>query len=173
MAREKKRKAERPEIELYMYSLNQEFPASKGHAHFLKRHSETKPDLSRELVRVDAVESQIYNRLRPEVNDWSVQWISNEWIENHTKAAGVGIRSEFDPFLNVRVREEDFGAIIFEPTTDRVFKVNKAGLRLFEEMRESYRAGARDLRKFKTEEFAAEDVARFTAFLHGAGLWTL
>jgi hypothetical protein len=164
-------KPERPTIELYMYSLNQEFPAEKGHAAFLERRSTTKPDVAHNLVNVHQVESQVFNRLRQDVNDWSVQWVSNEWIENHTKAAGVGIREEIDPMVNARLREEDFGGILFEPTSDRVYKLNRAGLSLFKELRERYQRGERDLSQMKIARFDEKEVADFVAFLHSAGLW--
>lgn len=41
----------RPEIELYLYSMNQEFPVGKGHNTFLKRHSEVMEDVNGKLIR--------------------------------------------------------------------------------------------------------------------------
>lgn len=160
---------EEPRIELYMYSLNQEFPREKGHTHFLKNMSELKADVSGKLAQIDQVEGQVFKLRVPD--DWSVQWISNEWIENHTKAVGVGIREEFDPMLRARLREEDFGGILFEPTSDRVFRLNQPGYKLFSELREYYSSGNKDLSKFKSRSADPESVRRFVAYLEGAGLW--
>ena len=52
---------ESPHIELYMYSLNQEFPAGKGHVTFLKKRSELVVDeKTGKLFTVQEVESQVY-----------------------------------------------------------------------------------------------------------------
>jgi hypothetical protein len=53
---------ESPHIELFMYSLNQEFPASKGHVTFLKKRSELRVDeKTGELFTLQEVESQVYS----------------------------------------------------------------------------------------------------------------
>ena len=162
-------KQDEPTIELYMYSLNQEFPRKKGHTTFLKRMNEVKQDLRGKLTEIATVESQVFKVNLPA--DWSVQWISNEWIENHTKAAGMGILDEVsDPMLRARLREEDFGAILFEPTSDRVFRLNRTGYRLYQQLREFYSKGNRDLAKFSGSA-NSEPVRRFIAYLEGAGLW--
>ena len=52
---------ESPHIELYMYSLNQEFPAGKGHVTFLKKRSELLVDeKTGKFFTVQEVESQVY-----------------------------------------------------------------------------------------------------------------
>ena len=162
---------ELPKIELYMYSLNQEFPTGEGHAKYLKRHAEMKPDASGRLVSLEAAESQVFGTVSQHATDWSVQWISNEWVTNHTKAAGVGIREDIDPMLNAVLREEDFGAILFEPLSDRVFRLNRAGRALFEEMRDHYKANKRSFARFKSAKFKKEESDAFLAFMKGAGLW--
>ncbi|MFF0827891.1 hypothetical protein ACFYU8_13525 [Brevibacillus sp. NPDC003359] len=162
------KKVEPPRIELYMYSLNQEFPVGKGHASFLKRHSEVKADVTGDLMGIETVESEVF---RLPVMDWSVQWISNQWITNYTKLAGMGLREDVDPMYTAIVRKEDFGAILFEPRSDRVFKLNKSGLALYYELRIAYQRGNRDFENFTSELFSEHDVACFVAFLKGAGLW--
>ncbi len=59
------RHEESPHIELFMYSLNQEFPADKGHTTFLKRRSEVHVDVrnSRACI-LQEVESQVFSRNR-------------------------------------------------------------------------------------------------------------
>ena len=56
---------EPPHIELFMYSLNQEFPVDKGHTTFLKRRSEARVDLkSGRSCAYREVESQVFSRNR-------------------------------------------------------------------------------------------------------------
>ena len=161
---------ERPSIELFMHSLNQEFPAEKGHEFFLRRRGSTVEALGRkELERVEQVETEVF---RKRAGDWSVQWISNEWIENHTKAAGMGIREVINPMDRVIVREEDFGGIVFEPTSDQVFRVNQPGLKLFNALREQHQEGRTDFADVEIEGFDPGDVRDFVGYLEGAGLWT-
>jgi hypothetical protein len=58
---------EPPQIELFMYSLNQEFPVGKGHAAFLKKRSELRVDeKTGELFTLQEVESQVYSKNRIE-----------------------------------------------------------------------------------------------------------
>jgi hypothetical protein len=159
---------QRPAIELFMYSLNQEFPVGKGHGHFLRRMATTKPDAAGRLQRLEQVESEVF---RLPAGDWAAQWLSNEWIENHTQAAGIGLQEEIDPMERAILREEDFGGLLFDPQSDRVFRLNHAGYRLFEEMRGAYQQGSRDLHAHVSEQFDAADVKHFAAYLEGAGIW--
>jgi hypothetical protein len=56
---------ESPHIELFMYSLNQEFPADKGHTTFLKRRSEVHADVrNSRICTLREVESQVFSRNR-------------------------------------------------------------------------------------------------------------
>ena len=56
---------ESPHIELFMYSLNQEFPADKGHTTFLKRRSESYVDAQNSRIcLLREVESQVFSRQR-------------------------------------------------------------------------------------------------------------
>jgi hypothetical protein len=58
---------EPPHIELFMYSLNQEFPVGKGHSTFLKKRTELRVDeKTGELFTLQEVESQVYSRYRRE-----------------------------------------------------------------------------------------------------------
>lgn len=135
-----------PSIELYMYSLNQEFPVKKGHATYLKRYSELKPSTRGDLTLNSAIEEQVYrigqDGPHAEVPpDWSVQWLSNRWIQNTEQAFDQAAVIDPAPLRNLIVREEEFGAIVFDPGNDRVYKVNPAGLNLINQMREQARAG--------------------------------
>ena len=166
-------KSDEPSLELYMYSLNQEFPVKKGHATYLKRYSELKPDLRGRVTLNASVESQVFQLDRDLAidvpNDWSAQWLENRWIENHTKAAGMGIREEFDPLRNILIREEDFGAIVFEPSSDRVYKVNHAGLKLLRQMQDQARDG-KSFADMRLDGFSADQVAAFSGAMRAAGL---
>lgn len=170
MATKKTNKGQ-PKIELYMYSLNQEFPVKKGHESFLKRLTEVKPDVSGKLTKVATVESQVYNLKDKIANDWSAQWVSNQWIENHTQAAGVGIREYGDPMLTAILREEDFGAILFEPGSDRVFKLNREGAELFNAVRKQYVQTEGKWTQQGLAGFSVEQVTLFVDYLKAAGLW--
>jgi hypothetical protein len=163
-------KNEKPSIELYMYSLNQEFPVGKGHSNFIKRLSEMKQDLSGSLVNIETAESQIFAK-NPKANDWAAQWISNEWITNWTKTLGMEFREDLDPLRNIIIREEDFGGIVFDPLSDRVYKVNKAGLKLFKEIQKYYIKESKKMKDFSSKNFKKDECEQFLSFLKGAALW--
>ena len=159
-----------------MYSLNQEFPVGKGHQSFLKRYSEMQQDLTGKLVVQAGVEAQVFNvndKLASVPRDWSAQWLSNQWVENHTQAAGVGIRIQGDPLVNSILREEDFGAILFDPGSDRVFKLNKPGAALFKALREGAGKNQATFAPKAMAGFDKEVVTQFVNYLKAAGLWTL
>lgn len=71
-----------------------------------------------------------------------------------------------DPFENIKIREEDFGGILYNVQSDTVYRVNHSGFRLFNDLRAEYRGGKQDLRTFKSPDFRAEDVKRFVDYLH-------
>jgi hypothetical protein len=163
-----------------MYSLNQEFPVGKGHETYLKRFSELQQDLTGALVERNQVEGQVFrvNQLTENLavpRDWSAQWLENRWITNHTKAAGVGRRPELDPLRTAILRQEDFGAIVFEPRTDRVYKLNRTGAAMFEHLQALHRAGDGTIKI--TEEtrgdFTPEEFDSFVHQLKIMGLWSL
>jgi hypothetical protein len=155
-----------PEIELYLYSLNQEFPVSKGHASFLKTNSEFYPDKTGKIAAVKQVAGQVF---RTAADDWSVQWVSNEWVENYTYYPGGALVEQGDPLLSAIMRQEDFGGIIFDRLNDRIYKVNQPGFELFRDIQKAHAEG--QLGSFRHERFATEDVRTFMAFLKGAGVW--
>lgn len=76
-----------------------------------------------------------------------------------------------DPFENVKIREEDFGGILYDAQSDAVYRVNHSGFRLFNELRDGYRKGKRDLRTFESRDFRPEDVKRFVDYLHEQAIW--
>ena len=197
-----------------MYSLNQEFPAGKGHVTFLKKRSELVVDeKTGKFFTLQEVESQVYftgRDERPRTGQTSGsprrRWryrlplraavlprkISQErlrlrGLQNGCKTGGWlnGFRirptsthewhtltaSWSDPLLNIKIREEDFGGILYNPITDMVYKVNRPGFLLFTEIQEAYRNCMRDLRAFKSTNFRAEDVARFVEYLREQRIW--
>ncbi|WP_338822542.1 hypothetical protein WDM22_00635 [Bradyrhizobium septentrionale] len=164
------RSDQKPTIELYMYSLNQEFPAGKGHETYLKRHSELQKDITGSLILKAGAEAQVFKTERDAKlpADWAAQWLENRWIENHTKAAGVGTRQASDPLRGAIIREEDFGAILFEPTSDRVYKLNKAAALLVKALRESGQTAGQPKR---ISGFSTDIVDEFVSALRVAGLW--
>jgi hypothetical protein len=159
-------KKERPEIELYLYSINQEFPVEKGHATFLKRHSETSPDINGKLVGIEEVARHTY---KTKVTDWPAQWIHNQWVENWTKTGGAEFGTPIDRLGNLILRKEDFGGIVLDPVADEVYRVNKPGLILLEEILSSHKRGK--LKDFKSKKYKAGEIEHFIYFLKGAGLW--
>ena len=179
MARGAKIDNESPTIELYMYSLNQEFPVGKGHETYLKRFSELQQDLAGSLVERNQVEEQAYltkDGVEPLAvpADWSVKWLSNRWITNHTKAVGVGRRPELDPLRTAILRREDFGAIVFEPRTDRVYKLNKTGAEMFERLQVLHREGNGTIKITEKNSggFAVKEFDAFVKQLKAVGLWS-
>jgi hypothetical protein len=178
MATESPREA--PSIELYMYSLNQEFPVGTGHETYLKRLSQLQQDVTGALVEHDQVETQVFrtNALTANVAvpaDWSAQWLENRWIENHTKAAGVGRRPELDPLRTAIIRMEDFGAIVFEPRSDRVYKLNKPGAAMFARLQALHREGDGTIKITEQSrgDFSPEEFDAFVEKLKLLGLWSL
>lgn len=198
-----------PHIELYMYSLNQEFPVGKGHVTFLKKSSELKIDSKTgEIYTQQNVESQVFytgdpdgrrlssTKMRlPEAKPdadasvdeisaaagrptWTAQWIQNGWVaqwlqnSSYTNSCEPIFAAAFsDPLENIKVREEDFGGILYNPISDRVYKVNHAGLELFNEFYLAHRTCSQDLRYFRSSKFAAEDVSRFIEYLRAESIW--
>jgi len=168
------KKKERPEIELYMYSMNQEFPVEKGHSTFLKRHSEVMQDVTGKLMCKEEVAGHTYKeKLRETVSDWLAQWIHNKWIQDYTKSPSwsSGVKFGPDRLKHLVMRKEDFGGIVLDPTYDRVYKVNTAGYVLLEEIIEAFSRGR--LKKFSSKKFKNEDIEHFIYFVKGAGLWPI
>lgn len=169
-------KSEEPTVELYMYSLNQEFPVGKGHQTYLKRFSEMSKDLTGELAERVQLEAQVFNvdrKLAAVPADWRAQWLENQWIENHTKAIGMGRRPDLDPLRTAILREEEFGAIVFEPRSDRVYKLNRAGAKLFKALQAEHVKSEGRLEVRALSGFKVGEVDGFVAQLKAAGLWGL
>ncbi|MCP1166807.1 hypothetical protein NKS31_28120 [Bacillus sp. 1813sda1] len=142
---------EKPYIELYMYSLNQEFPVGKGHGRYISQCVE------RVVADPDCP---------PSVNDWEDQWISN-W----SKHSGIGKTGNLCNLFDSLVREEDFGAILYDPTADRVYKLNKTGFAMYKELKFAYHQGIIDLRNFRSQHFNENDTIYFLNCLKEVGLW--
>ena len=160
---------ESPTIELYMYSLHQEFPEGVSHASFLKRQVETRDILAAtgEPFRNQRV---LDVGIKDKAGDWPAQWLHAKWVTDHTKAmTGMFERPDVSPIQLALTRSESFGGIVYDPFSDKVYKVNESGLRLFRELQGASKIGS--VAKFKSSEFAEEDVKMFSAFLKGADLW--
>lgn len=155
-----------------MYSLNQEFPVGKGHQSFLKRHSSMQEDASGRLVINSSVESQVFRVEKEMPSDWSLEWLSNRWVANNQQAAGEGNRFDASPLRAAILREEDFGAILFEPGSDRVFKLNKPGVVLFRAIRDEMVTTEQALEPGPLAGFSANQVSQFVDYLRVAGLWS-
>lgn len=163
------KKEDKPIIDLYMYSLNQEFPIGKGHTNFLKNNTDRYVDANGKITDIKQIAHQVIKTLG--ANDWSVQWISNEWIQNYTYYPGGALVEKGDPLLQIVIREEDFGAILFDRVNDRIYKVNKAGLALFREIVEAHKANKLNI--FRSAKYGQGDLDSFTNFLKGAALWPM
>lgn len=161
----------KPQIELYLFSKNQEFPVGQGHQTFIKRHSEPVFDSSNDLVLNEQISSNTFKAKAKSRNRayWPGQWIHNQWIENHTKVIGIGVASVENPLTQLSLREESFGGIIFDSMNDRVYKVNKEGYKLMQEIIK--KAKSKKLKSFKSSKFKEKDVNEFINFLKGAALW--
>jgi len=164
-------KQEKPKIELYLYSMNQEFPVGKGHITFLERHSEVRKDVTGSLISREAVASNTFKeKIKGMANDWSAQWIHNQWVQDYTKSPSYSSRMNpgEDVMAKLIMRKEEFGGLVLDPVNDRVYKVNKAGYKLLEEMKKIPTA---KMEAFKSKTFVADEMDSFVSFLKGAGLW--
>jgi hypothetical protein len=164
-------KKEKPTIELYLYSMNQEFPVGKGHVTFLERHSEMRKDITGKLISREAVATNTFReKVRGMANDWSVQWIHNQWIQDYTKAPSYSSRSRPGEEVMSRLimRKEEFGGLVLDPVNDRVYKVNKSGYKLLQEMKKT---PSTEMATFKSKDISKDEMESFISFLKGAGLW--
>lgn len=161
---------QKPTIELFMYSLHQEFPEGVSHESFIKREVETRDVLTAQGKKLRA-QKVIDQNLRQKASDWPAQWLHAKWVTDHTKAiTGIFEAEGVSPLGMALTREEDFGGIIYDPFSDKVYKVNPAGLELFRALQSAVKRGESP-DGFKHDVFKAEDQVEFFAFLRGAGLW--
>lgn len=154
---------EKPEIELYMYSLNQEFPVGVGRSTFMQYDSEVFYDVTGKLIGVERVASRNYKSMGFE--DWG------QWNRNYTYYPATGLQKDGNPLENIIMRQEDFGGILFDRINDRIYKVNVAGYKLFKEILEASKK--KKLAEFRSKEFEPEDIEHFITFLKEAGLWSI
>lgn len=161
---------QKPAIELFMYSLHQEFPEGVSHDSFIRRNVGTRDVLT-------AAGGKLRNRrisddsIR-EASDWPAEWLHAKWVTDHTKAiTGIFERIDTSPLQMALTREEDFGGIIYDPFSDKVYKVNESGLALFREI-QSFEKKGKGIESFGSKTIKHEDITEFMAFLRGAGLCT-
>jgi hypothetical protein len=136
----------KPKIDLFMYSINQEFPVGKHHRTFLKNNTE------------------IMNWSADHHNDWNT-WMGNEAHDDEKDEKNC----ERHPLTRLILREEEFGGIIYDPYEDRVYKVNPPGFRLIKSLVQA--AGNETLHHIQVENSKAEDNREFFDFLRRANLW--
>lgn len=163
-----------PEFELYMYSLNQEFPVGGGHETYLARRHKGELYGGTEVEIMQLESTTIRDGISLSTDrQWSVQWLSNQWLENHTKAIGIGTRPDYDPIVTSIMRDEEFGAVVFDPRSDRVYRLNDSGTLLFESIKKSYdkNNGSIDLDKLEKDGFDREVVEKFFSKMRDAGFW--
>jgi hypothetical protein len=73
-------------------------------------------------------------------------------------------------FARLVVRKEDFGAIILDPETDRVFKVNKPGLELINQLQDAIKTTGSHANLMAHGKFNQEAVSHFLELLKVSGL---
>jgi len=172
---------DKPTIELYMFSLHQEFPEEVSHDTFLTRKRTKREDVddSGERRLIHRARDEL-RRVRPLSDDeeeepeppWPAKWLHAKWITDHVKAIKGRTGDPVDrPICMALTREEEFGGVVYDPYSDQVYKVNESGLALFRRLQA---AAKRDqpLSEIKDDEISDQDLAEFTAFLRGAGLWS-
>ncbi len=161
---------QKPAIELYMYSLHQEFPEGVSHSSFARRNVETRDVLT---ATGDKLRNhRISDSSIKKASDWPAEWLHAKWVTDHTKAiTGIFERDDTSPLQMALTREENFGGIIYDPFSDKVYKVNESGFKLFREI-QSFEKKGKGVESFKSESIKSEDTVEFMAFLRGAGLWT-
>ena len=166
---------EKPQIELYMYSLNQEFPVGTHHGKF---QTQAKDQLTTSDGRKLEIDTKITKSIKtlkdrplptggPD-GGWTSDYVIWAAKLELYRQGEENIRTIEASLNRLIIREEEFGGILFDPVTDRVYKVNKAGYKLVQEM---LKAGKKPTRTFTSKNFDTESVAEFTTFLKGAGLW--
>ena len=135
-------KLETPEIELFMYSMNQEFPVGKGHNTFLEENT---------------------------FNEWSADH-HNDWEQHSNSPNSPKDNADAkDALTRVVMRKEGFGAIVYDPDLDRVYKVNKSGYQLISELVTASKNNTLDYAHY--EESMDNGVTLFVEFLKKAQLW--
>ena len=73
--------------------------------------------------------------IKEKASDWPAQWLHAKWVTDHTKAmTGLWERADVSPIQMALTRSEPFGGIVYDPFSDKVYKVNKSGLHLFREI---------------------------------------
>lgn len=110
------------------------------------------------------------------MNDWSVKWIQNKWVQDYTKSpswsSGFTNPSDiFERLGHLIMRKEEFGGIVLDPTSDRVYKVNQEGYELLNEIIEKAKEGP--IKSFTSKRYSEKEIEPFIYFLKGAGLWPM
>ncbi len=177
-------RSEIPQIELYMNSLQQEFPANAevvSYQNWSQSHENEKREvrLSKDSV---TWEDNWYENWQ---SNWKRQWDA-QWIRNWEKITPVpgGNNSFSGPPLSldqqeniisgqslaqIRAREESFGGIAFDPSMNRVYKVNASGFKLLNELIDFSKGESSSTTKFQSRYFKDDEIEQFLAFLKEAG----
>ena len=165
----------KPEIELYLYSLTQEFPVGKDHEMLAKRNYNRFIDDAGTEVETERISTSEY--VGPALNadtqpKWDVQWKKNwskttPW-DKKTKVRGLATGDKH-PLTHLKIREEEFGGIAFDPIYDRVYKVNKDGYYLLDKLISDV-----DTHEYDSKNYNEVDplyLRKFISFLDEHKLW--
>jgi hypothetical protein len=166
MAKAKKDLFTKPTIELFMNCLQQEFKAGENASSFI--------DETRRLIKKPEGEFLVVDTLNTgsstEKDDDTPRWFA-QWNEKHTQWHSKARRIENGlghPISLLKVREESFGGIAYDPLFNKIYKVNKSGYILLSELINYYKKHD-DLTRFASDHFNEEDIQSFFEFLKGAG----
>lgn len=168
----------KPEIELYLYSLNQEFPVNadsssstnrKYHRFFDDAGVEVETEQLSTSLQTDPNE---VSDKPPKPPRWSIKWIKN-WskttpYKNKTKSAS-SLKTKRHPLTTLKIRDEEFGGIAFDPIYDRVYKVNRDGYYLLEKLIADV-----EVNEFDQNNYSEIDLVylnKFISFLDEHKLW--
>jgi len=157
-----------PEIELYMWSLNQEYPDGLGMKKPLKLKVEAFTNDQGQITEYRKILTAEDGGTPDGGTPWSgkVSWAIKFDDSPKNRADPV----ESFPLLEVLIREEDFGALIFDPRRDRVFRTNRAGLEFLNSVISEYKK-SKSLSRFEFSIGTDDKSHSFLSFLKGAGLW--
>lgn len=175
---------EDPQIELYMTSLQQEFPANAEVVSY-QNWSQSHENEKREVRLPKDSDTWEDNWFENWQSNWRRQWDA-QWIHNWEKIIppGGGDNTFSGPPLSlgqeenvirgqslaqIRMRKESFGGIAFDPSMNRVYKVNSSGLKLLNEMIEFSKSEYSSTTEFHSRSFPDGKIKNFLEFLREAG----
>lgn len=148
----KKKLHEKPTMVLYMYSKSQEFPVNVSHESFLDMEKDTTGEIE---------EKNGYTRWLSNVHYVWAESLSpgNESIPEHT-------------ILEVKIRRESFGLLLYDNRNDRIFLLNEEGYALLQDLfMKLDQDNKSDLYTYSSPKFDRMDIVDFVQCLEKAELW--